>query len=199
MTNRANNSLGFPAQNEPPMQEVFLVNTSIHKANLEEIKSIMQAGTKEIEDIFQAQMVNMKKIHMDAKNTLIALGVLKNKVSPEIFLELIESWEMTESILQRTDSVIKEMYGFVRALQCEDRMTQMIDGIINNMNKDIEKAVAMGISVDEETERRIKISLIESYTIQAQRDFAMGDAAAFSRAYAQIEEDDSCKEDFTLF
>ncbi|HIC43048.1 MAG TPA: hypothetical protein EYO73_01775 [Sulfurimonas sp.] len=52
---------------DPSIQERFFVNTGVHKANLSEIKSMMQVGTKEIDTIFQDRVVDMKEIHEDAK------------------------------------------------------------------------------------------------------------------------------------
>ena len=177
----------------------FFVNTEVHMANLNEIKFMMQMGTKEIETIFKGRVNEMKEIHEDARKTLVALSALKEKVSPEVFAEIDDSWNMTQSILVRTDEVIKAMYGFVSALQCEDRMSQMIDGITKIMDKDIRGVVADDIFIDSEVADTIKKELVQYYTIQEQRDYAMGVSDAFSQSCDIKDEASKDLDEFTLF
>lgn len=184
---------------EASVDERLYVNTGVHKANLTEIKNMMQEGTKEIETIFQGRVVEMKQVHEDAKKTLEALSRLKDKVSPEVFAELDESWTMTQSMILRTDEIIKAMYGFVSALQCEDRMSQLIDGIVKNMDKDMTWAESKGIQVEESVSSAIKLGLVAAYTIQEQRDFAMGLMEAFQTTCELDEGTPANLDEFTLF
>lgn len=154
--------------------ERFSVDTSVHNANLDGIKLNMQESTKEIENIFEERVEEMRKIHRDAKGAHEKLTVLKEQTAPAAFAELEDSWSMTESILSRTDEVIKAMFGFIMVLQCEDRITQMIDGISKIMEDDVAFAELNGFSVEDELKTELKKRLIAFYTIQDQRDYASG-------------------------
>jgi len=154
--------------------ERFSVDTSVHNANLDGIKLNMQESTKEIENIFEERVEEMRKIHRDAKGAHEKLTVLKEQTAPAAFAELEDSWSMTESILSRTDEVIKAMFGFIMVLQCEDRISQMIEGIEKIMQDDVAFAELNGFSVKDELKTELKKRLIAFYTIQDQRDYASG-------------------------
>lgn len=154
--------------------ERFSVDTSVHNANLEGIKLNMQESTKEIENIFEERVEEMREIHRDAKGAHEKLTVLKEQTAPAAFAELEDSWSMTESILARTDEVIKAMFGFIMVLQCEDRISQMIEGIEKIMQDDVAFAELNGFSVEDELKTELKKRLIAFYTIQDQRDYASG-------------------------
>jgi hypothetical protein len=154
--------------------ERFSVDTSVHNANLEGIKLNMQESTKEIENIFEERVEEMREIHRDAKGAHEKLTVLKEQTAPAAFAELEDSWSMTESILSRTDEVIKAMFGFIMVLQCEDRISQMIEGIEKIMQDDVAFAELNGFSVKDELKTELKKRLIAFYTIQDQRDYASG-------------------------
>jgi len=154
--------------------ERFSVDTSVHNANLEGIKLNMQESTKEIENIFEERVEEMREIHRDAKGAHEKLTVLKEQTAPAAFAELEDSWSMTESILARTDEVIKAMFGFIMVLQCEDRISQMIEGIEKIMQDDVAFAELNGFSVKDELKTELKKRLIAFYTIQDQRDYASG-------------------------
>jgi len=154
--------------------ERFSVDTSVHNANLEGIKLNMQESTKEIENIFEERVEEMRKIHRDAKGAHEKLTILKEHTAPAAFAELEESWSMTESILGRTDEVIKAMFGFIMVLQCEDRISQMIEGIEKIMQDDVAFAELNGFMIEDELKTELKKRLIAFYTIQDQRDYANG-------------------------
>jgi len=154
--------------------EQLVVDTSVHQSNLDVIRTTMQSSTKEIETIFEERVEEMRSIHRDTAATLEHLSQLKEQIVPEVFENLEESWEMTRSILGRTDDVIKAMFGFIMVLQCEDRISQMIDGIENIMKHDIGNITENGFVIAEEQEKILKERLVPFYTIQDQRDYAMG-------------------------
>ncbi len=154
--------------------ERFSVDTSVHNANLEGIKLNMQESTKEIENIFEERVEEMREIHRDAKGAHEKLTVLKEQTAPAAFAELEDSWSMTESILSRTDEVIKAMFGFIMVLQCEDRISQMIEGIEKIMQDDVAFAELNGFMIEDELKTELKKRLIAFYTIQDQRDYASG-------------------------
>lgn len=154
--------------------EQLVVDTSVHQSNLDVIRATMRSSTKEIETIFEERVEEMREIHRDTSSTLDHLSRLKEQIVPEVFENLEESWEMTRSILGRTDEVIKAMFGFVMVLQCEDRISQMIDGIENIMRNDIDSAINNGFVIAEEQEKILKERLVPFYTIQDQRDYAVG-------------------------
>lgn len=158
--------------------ERLIVDTSVHYANLDGIKKSMRESTGEIEVIFEARVQEMRSIHADTKSAHEQLTRLKEQIIPEVFEDLQSSWEITQSILKRTDDVIKAMFGFISVLQCEDRISQMIDGIGKIMNDDIKLANENGYYASYANEAELKNRLIPYYTIQDQRDYAMGEEEA---------------------
>ena len=156
------------------MLDKFIVDNSVHNANLEGIKLSMRESTQEIEKIFEERVEEMRSIHRDTIVAHEQLTTLKEKIIPEEFNELEESWNTTQSILSRTDDVIKAMFEFVTILQCEDRITQMIDGISKIMKSDVDDAAKNGCTVAFNKEIGLKERLVPFYTIQEQRDYANG-------------------------
>lgn len=173
----------------------FSVDTSVHYANLEGIKLNMRESTKEIETIFEERVEEMRAIHHDTTLAHEKLTALKEQIVPKEFNELEESWNMTRSILNRTDEVIKAMFGFIMVLQCEDRITQMIDGIGKIMDDDIRYAAEQGCAVSPDKEAAFKERLVPFYTIQDQRDFVLGKDDAMQKC----KPDQSEIDEFTLF
>lgn len=173
----------------------FSVDTSVHYANLEGIKLNMRESTKEIETIFEERVEEMRVIHQDTTLAHEKLTALKEQIVPKEFNDLEESWNMTRSILNRTDEVIKAMFGFIMVLQCEDRITQMIDGIGKIMDDDINHAAELGCSIPMDKEAKLKERLVSFYTIQDQRDFVLGKDDAMQKC----KPDQSEIDEFTLF
>lgn len=154
--------------------ERLMVDTSVHHANLDGIKKSMRESTKEIEIIFEARVEEMRNIHKDTTRTLEHLSKLKEQIIPKEFENLEESWNMTQAIVSRTDDVIKAMFAFISVLQCEDRISQMVDGISTIMLDDIKFTQDSGYFVAYSDEVELKARLMPYYTIQDQRDYAMG-------------------------
>jgi hypothetical protein len=155
----------------------------------------MRESTKEIETIFEARVNEMRAIHNDTQSVHEQLTRLKEQIAPEVFEDLQSSWEITQSILKRTDDVIKAMFGFISVLQCEDRISQMIDGIGSIMNDDIQLANENGYYVSYAHEMELKNRLIPYYTIQDQRDYVLGEEDAMKGCKPESVDID----DFILF
>lgn len=169
----------------------LVVDTMVHDANLKIVKTTMRQSTKEIEGIFESRVEEMRAIHKDASVALEHLAALKTEISPGVFESLEGSWNTTHSILARTDEVIKAMFSFVTVLQCEDRISQMIDGVGAIMNSDINDITSSGFLVNQAHESELKMRLVPFYTIQDQRDYAMGkDVEAEGCQSASIDIDD---------
>ena len=177
--------------------ERFILDNSVHDANLEGIKLNMRESTQEIEKIFEERVEEMRSIHRDTAAAHEKLTVLKEKIVPEEFNELEESWNTTSSILSRTDDVIIAMFEFITILQCEDRITQMIDGISKIMKNDIENALEHGYFLTPDKQTKLKERLIQFYTIQEQRDYAGGIDDALQGQACKPDAIDI--EEFTLF
>lgn len=177
------------------MLQRFSVDTAVHYANLEGIKLNMRESTKEIETIFEERVEEMRAIHHDTTLAHEKLTALKEQIVPKEFNDLEESWNMTRSILNRTDEVIKAMFGFIMVLQCEDRITQMIDGIGKIMDDDIRHASELGNTIPLDQEIKLKERLVPFYTIQDQRDFVQGKDDAMQKC----KPDQSEIDEFTLF
>lgn len=173
----------------------FSVDTSVHYANLEGIKLNMRESTKEIETIFEERVEEMRAIHRDTEQAHKKLTTLKELIVPKEFNDLEESWNMTRSILNRTDDVIKAMFGFIMVLQCEDRITQMIDGIGKIMDDDIHYATQNGCAVSFDQAAELKARLVPFYTIQDQRDYAEG----LDDAMQKCKPEQASIDEFTLF
>lgn len=173
----------------------FSIDTAVHQGNLEGIKRNMRESTQEIEKIFEERVEEMRSVHKDAMATHEQLTRLKEQIVPEVFNDLEASWDMTQSIISRTDEIIKAMFGFVTVLQCEDRISQMIDGIEKVMQSDTDFCDAIGHAVPLSREPELKARLVEFYTIQEQRDYAMGNDDALSGCKPENADID----EFTLF
>lgn len=173
----------------------FSVDTTVHQGNLEGIKRNMRESTKEIEMIFEDRVEEMRSVHKDASATHEHLTRLKEQIVPEVFQELEASWDMTRSIISRTDEIIKAMFGFITVLQCEDRITQMIDGISNVMQNDTDFCDAIGHAVPLSREPELRARLVDFYTIQEQRDYALGNDDALTGCKPEQADID----EFTLF
>lgn len=175
------------------------VHYDVHEHNLGMIREGMRTSAREIRDIFEAQVAEMRQIHSDiisAKENMVFLSMNIDNQEPVKMLE--ESVEHTEDILSRTNKVIKAMFGFVSILQCEDRITQMLDGITSVVESDKEQILGLdGAYDDPQVISDVKKSMVHHYTIQEQRDFAMGTLKGFESCKTQIPDIDD--DDFILF
>lgn len=175
--------------------ERMKVDISVHSNNLDGIKESMRESAKEIESIFEERVEEMREIHRDAIKTHEELSILKEQIAPQEFKHLENSWTNTASILSRTDEVIQAMFGFIIVLQCEDRITQMIDGIVKIMADDLEFVSTNGFTISQEDEKILKERLVPFYTIQEQRDYAQG----IDNALQGCKPDQEEIEEFLLF
>jgi hypothetical protein len=154
--------------------ERLCVDTTTHRSNLEGIKLNMRDSTDEIKTIFKDRVEEMQAIHRDTGIAHEKLTQLRGEIVSEEFDNLEESWNMTRAILSRTDEVIKAMFQFVVVLQCEDRITQMVDGIEKIMDDDLAYAATNGCVISPDKQALLRARLAPFYTIQDQRDFANG-------------------------
>ncbi len=142
-----------------------------HDINL--IDAIVAENSKKTHDIFQTQIYAMKSIREDIKSVKSDLSDLQDgTLSPEI-KKLEEITNLTHSILERTDKVIKKFQGFVTILQSQDKIEQMLQGSAKIAKSSME---TLGEENFPEGKRsKIKLELSKKYTIKEQRDFAIGE------------------------
>ncbi|NWF66967.1 MAG: hypothetical protein HXX81_05820 [Campylobacterales bacterium] len=153
--------------------ESFKVAGEVNCHDIQLIIDTMKHSTMEIRDIFQNQTKEMKNIHDSIKSVKTELLEIKEEINTEEKnVKLINSIEEVHQILSRTDDVIKTMYSFIGVLQCEDRLTQMLEGMSNLIENHVEQALSLGVVQPDEDS--IKKEFIKFYTIQAQRDFVQG-------------------------
>jgi len=132
----------------------------------------LKKATLQVKNIFEIQVEEMKNIHNDIK---AVRSNLQDDFTPPICIDVQGAARQTDSILIRTDSVIKEMYGFIRILQCEDRIAQMLDGIKNLLNLEAELIRQQGIDITKNELLHLTDSLEVLFTLQEQRDIAKGE------------------------
>jgi len=177
------------------MIERMKVDISVHSNNLDRIKDTMRESTKKIENIFEERVAEMREIHHNVIKTNEELSILKEQIAPQEYSYLENSWTNTALILSRTDEVIQAMFEFIVVLQCEDRITQMIDGIGKVIADDLEFVSTNGFTISQEDEKILKERLVPFYTIQEQRDYVQGVENALQGCKPDQEE----IEEFLLF
>lgn len=153
----------------------LLIFDKITASNCEMIKEQLRHNVVAIRDIFQEQVLVMKNIHQEIKETKYDLQTARD--TPDMLQRisiLDSSIAAADDILHRADSVIEAMYGFVGILQFEDRLTQLLDGMKNALNECVGSINELDIKVDEGQEKALKELLVSLYTVQEQRDFALG-------------------------
>lgn len=131
----------------------------------------LKKATSQIKNIFEAQTGEMKTIRTEIK-TLISH--LNDEINPPTNEVLMSAASQTEEILARTDDVIGAMHGFIRILQCEDRLSQMLAGIKNLLNLEDEMMEEFGIHISKEEISQLSSSLEALFSLPEQRDIAMG-------------------------
>ncbi len=161
----------------------------LNEQNLQMIKTKMQHSTSEIRGIFKSEIERMRSVYADLEATRHTIAKLQDQSKEDLILA--QSIDRTEDILARTGDIIKNMHGFVGILQCEDRISQMIDGIVCVLSREFE----MDGTLDATKEQEIKARVMECYSIQEQRDMLMDKEVDMKGC----ENTESEEEEFTLF
>ncbi len=153
----------------------LLIFDKITASNCEMIKEQLRHNVVAIRDIFQEQVLVMKNIHQEIKETKYDLQTARDTQDMLQRISILDaSIASADDILHRADSVIEAMYGFVGILQFEDRLTQILDGMKNALNECVGSINELDIKTDEKHEKDLKELLVSLYTVQEQRDFALG-------------------------
>lgn len=152
----------------------FMVNSNVHKSNLESIKGVIRSSSHEIETIFESRVDDLKSVKESIDTSLVKASSLLDRLTDEEKVLLGEIIGLNETSQSQVANIMKAMRGFIIVLQCEDRISQMLDGISNIIDHDIHEVQSNGLYVPLDKEAPIKASLANFYTIQEQRDFAMG-------------------------
>jgi hypothetical protein len=159
----------------------------INIENLDLIKSKMQHSTEEIRKIFKNEIENMRSVYEELQETKKMIASDREDEKTVISRSIVQ----TQDILDKTSEIIKNMHGFVSILQCEDRITQMIDGII----KVTQTQLLNDTQIDEDAKQELIASMLSCYTIQEQRDMLFGKKVDKDGCENTEAED----EEFTLF
>jgi hypothetical protein len=159
----------------------------INIENLDLIKSKMQHSTDEIRKIFKNEIDNMRSVYEELEETKKMIASNRDDEKTVISRSIVH----TQDILDKTSEIIKNMHGFVSILQCEDRITQMIDGII----KVTQTQLLNDTQIDEDAKQELISSMLSCYTIQEQRDMLVGKEVDKDGCENTEAED----EEFTLF
>lgn len=152
------------------LMQMFADN-EIKEKSYELVLLNLKKATAQVKSIFEKQVDEMKSIHSDIKNIRLHL---QDEYSPPSCSDVVGAAKQTDMLLSRTDDVIKAMFGFIRILQCEDRLTQMLDGLKNLLNLENDLITQHGISLSRSDLLLLTSSLETLFTIQEQRDIAKG-------------------------
>jgi hypothetical protein len=152
----------------------FMVNSNVHKSNLEAVKSVIRSSSLEIETIFESRVSDLKTMEQSVESSLEKINTFIDTTTSQDKSLLEEVATLNKEIQTQLTETMKAMRGFIVVLQCEDRISQMLDGIGNIIDHDIQEIESNGLYVPLDKEAPIKASLADFYTIQEQRDFAMG-------------------------
>jgi hypothetical protein len=150
----------------------IIADNDINARSLELIMLNLKKSTTQIKAIFEEQVGEMKHIHSEIQNVR---ECLKDQISPPACQDVVGAAQRTEDLLGRTDEVIKAMFGFVRILQCEDRISQMVDGIKNVLEVENDMIGKTGIQLSHEKLSELQSALVGFFTIDEQRALAHGE------------------------
>jgi len=129
----------------------------------QELKSIKIQNDLNIEN-FALIKDNIKKATVEiSKNFEHNLYTLKSILN-----------EVDDVVYNEYNDVVKDLHEYISILQCEDRIFQMIDGIENSIKAQNDKFEKYRIEIEEEFKASIRHDMIKFYTIQDQRDLALG-------------------------
>ncbi len=147
-------------------------NNDISNKSCDLILLNLTRATSQIKTIFEEQVNEIRSIHNDIKGVR---KFLQDEYSPPSCSDVVSAASQTDLILTRTDEVIKAMFGFIRILQCEDRLSQMLGGLKNLHNLESDLIKQYGIELPHDELLKLASSLEALFTVQEQRDIAKGD------------------------
>jgi hypothetical protein len=122
------------------------IQNDLNLENFELIKENINKATTEIARNFEHSIYSLKSV--------------LNEVNDEVYSEYKE--------------VVSDLHEYISILQCEDRIFQMIDGIKGSIEAQNEKFEKYRIEIEEEFKTSIRHEMTKFYTVQDQRDLALG-------------------------
>jgi len=155
-------------------KEIFsqiVADNDLNAKSLDLLIQNLKNATSQIKSIFEEQVSEMKHIHSEIKSIREHLD---DSATPLVYEDIKVAARKTDDLLGRTDEVIKAMFGFVHILQCEDRLSQIADGIKNVLNVENDMIQKTGTELTDEKLRELQAALTGFFTIEEQRALAMG-------------------------
>jgi hypothetical protein len=174
-------------------KELFFAQLGLQKAfvsnfvNLESISMIkdeISDSTKKLSLSFENRVNELREI--DSNIGAIKFHLKKYKDNKDN-LDLIEkSIDKTEQVSSDLSKSIEELVKHVQILQCEDKIFQLFDGIINIIKDVDENLENSNLCIDEAKKSELMKKLVDFYSIQEQRDFVLNKKDEQSVSFGEL-------------
>ena len=151
--------------------EKITIHNDIHTESFDILKSTIKNATKSIEKNFEARVKEIRETNEDLTLLKEEINAVKEVLDDEPLL--INPVHTLEQIVGKNDDTIKSLFEFVMILQCEDRIEQLVDGILNIVKEDIKQIKSLDIEISDELKKKIKLRMVDSFYLQEQRDIAL--------------------------
>ena len=132
--------------------EKITIHNDIHTESFDILKSTIKNATKSIEKNFEARVKEIRETNEDLTLLKEEINAVKEVLDDEPLL--INPVHTLEQIVGKNDDTIKSLFEFVMILQCEDRIEQLVDGILNIVKEDIKQIKSLDIEISDELKKK---------------------------------------------
>lgn len=151
----------------------LVVSNIAHVQNIDMVKKLINESTTAIAKNFESRVNEIREIDSYIGDIMHKINISINKLDGDKG-ELVKSLESTKQIHEHMKKIIKSLFSYVSILQCEDRLFQILDGVSSIMKDTQYLEKEDFLNIDREKKEDLLRDLVRFYTIQEQRDFAMG-------------------------
>jgi hypothetical protein len=153
--------------------EKAFVGNFVNLDSISLIKDEISQATKKLSVSFENRINELRDI--DGSVGAIKLSLKKIEKTNCENDEVQKSLKMAQEVSESLSHSIDELMKHVQILQCEDKIFQLFDGIINVLN-DVDTSLQnSNFHIDETRKGELMKKLVKFYYIQEQRDFVSKD------------------------
>jgi hypothetical protein len=153
--------------------EKAFVGNFVNLDSISLIKDEISQATKKLSVSFENRINELRDI--DSSVGAIKLSLKKIEKTNCENNEVQKSLKMAQEVSESLSHSIDELMKHVQILQCEDKIFQLFDGIINVLN-DVDTSLQnSNFHIDETKKGELMKKLVKFYYIQEQRDFVSKD------------------------
>ena len=151
--------------------ENILVHNDMHFQSFEILKNTVSEATKGIENNFETRVKEIREVNSELSLLKDEINAVKEVIDDEPLL--INPVHTIEKLINKNDETIKSLFDFVMILQCEDKINQLIDGMVNVISDDTNSISSLEIELTDELKKKIKEKMINFFYLQDQRDVVL--------------------------